>query len=308
MSAAVCGKRASSYFEDHQQQQHLPYAAASPPPSKRARFRGGTPSPPRPRGGADPGLVAAIRARFPAANIEVIITICPDLHSACRLSSALRFSAGSRCFIEKALQECGNDLDSATKFLLNQCVESAECNVAQEYQSPVGMSTEGQVPAEGILDGNEVAAPEESVPYADSLPSSSAQWVDILVNEMMTASSTDDAKARASRVLEVFESSMTSRIGADVLQSFQKENSVYKEQFEAVIKENTILKKAVAIQHERQKEHEERSQELQQLKQLVVQYQEQVRSLEVNNYALSMHLRQAQQGSSIPGHFNRHIF
>jgi hypothetical protein len=52
-------------------------------------------------------------------------------------------------FIEKALEVCGNDLDSTTKFLLNKHVESAECNVALESQSPVGMSTEGQVPTEG---------------------------------------------------------------------------------------------------------------------------------------------------------------
>ncbi|KAK3129289.1 hypothetical protein QOZ80_6BG0476400 [Eleusine coracana subsp. coracana] len=170
------------------------------------------------------------------------------------------------------------------------------------------MSTGGQVSTEGMLDNDAIAAPIGSVPYAESLPSSSTQWVDILVNEMAAASNTDDAKDRASRVLEVFERSITSCIGAEPLQSFQKENSVCKEQFEAVIKENTILKKAVAIQHEWQKEHEERSQELQQLKQLVVHYQEQVRSLEVNNYALSMHLSQSQQRSSIPGHFNRHIF
>jgi hypothetical protein len=56
---------------------------------------------------------------------------------------------------------------------------------------------------------------------------------------------------------------------------------VYKEQFEAITRENTILKKAVAIQHERQKEHDGRNQEIQQLKQLVAQYQEQIRSLEV---------------------------
>uniref|UniRef100_A0A0A9FRQ5 CUE domain-containing protein n=1 Tax=Arundo donax TaxID=35708 RepID=A0A0A9FRQ5_ARUDO len=222
-----------------------------------------------------------------------------------RLRSVL--AMGSK-FIEKALEECGNDLDSAINCMHNRHVQSAECDVAHVYQSPVGMSTEGEMPAEGILDGNEVAAPVQSIPGAESLPSSNTEWVEILVNEMVSASDTDDAKARASRVLEVFERSLTSRIGAEALQSFRKENSVYKEQFEAVIRENTILKKAVAIQHERQKEHDERNQELQQLKQLVAQYQEQVRSLEVNNYALSMHLRQAQQGSSMPGHFHRDIF
>ncbi|OEL35261.1 hypothetical protein BAE44_0003719 [Dichanthelium oligosanthes] len=281
MSAAVCGKRTSSFCEE---QQHSPHAG-SPTPSKRARFRaggGGSPSPPRARGGSgDPGLVAAIRARFPSVSLE---------------------------FIEKALEEGGNDFDLATKYLLNLPAESVKCEAAHGYQSPNGMTTEDQVPTEGILVDNEVAAPVDSVPWAENLLSSSTQWSEIVVNEMLSACNTDDAKSRASRVLEVFERAMTSRIGAEALQSLQKENSVYKEQFEAVIRENTILKKAVAIQHERQKEQDERSQELQQLRQLVVQYQEQVRSLEVNNYALSMHLRQAQQGSSIPGHFHRDIF
>lgn len=54
-----------------------------------------------------------------------------------------------------------------------------------------------------------------------------------------------------------------------------------KEQVDALIQENTILKRAVSIQHERQKEYEERNQELQNLKQLVSQYQEQLRTLEV---------------------------
>lgn len=54
-----------------------------------------------------------------------------------------------------------------------------------------------------------------------------------------------------------------------------------KEQLEVLLRENSILKRAVAIQHERQKEYDERNQEVQQLKQLVVQYQEQLRNLEV---------------------------
>ena len=56
---------------------------------------------------------------------------------------------------------------------------------------------------------------------------------------------------------------------------------VLKEQVEVLLRENSVLKRAVAIQHDRQKEYEEKSQELQHLKQLVSQYQEQVRTLEV---------------------------
>jgi hypothetical protein len=125
-------------------------------------------------------------------------------------------------FIEKALEECGNDFDLATKYLLNLPAQSAKCDAAPGYQPPNGMTTEDQVPAEGILVDNEVAAPVDSVPWADNLPSSSIQWSEILVNEMLSASNMDDAKARASRVLEVFERAMTSRIGAEAHQSFQK--------------------------------------------------------------------------------------
>ena len=55
-----------------------------------------------------------------------------------------------------------------------------------------------------------------------------------------------------------------------------------KEQIEVFLRENSILKRAVAIQHERQKEYDDRNQEVQQLKQLVAQYQQQLRTLEVN--------------------------
>ncbi|CAN4088519.1 unnamed protein product [Withania somnifera] len=81
-----------------------------------------------------------------------------------------------------------------------------------------------------------------------------------------------------------------------------------KEQIEVFLRENAILKRAVAIQHERQKEYDYRNQEVQQLKQMIAQYQEQIKTLEVNNYALTMHLRQAQQSNSIPGRFHPDIF
>lgn len=81
-----------------------------------------------------------------------------------------------------------------------------------------------------------------------------------------------------------------------------------KEQMTAVLSQNAVLKRAVAIQHERQKEFDERSHEVQGLKQLVLQYQEQLRTLEINNYALQMHLKQAQQSSSMPGRYNPDVF
>ena len=60
-----------------------------------------------------------------------------------------------------------------------------------------------------------------------------------------------------------------------------QEHVMLREQFEVALRENTILKRAVAIQHERQKEYDDRNQEVQHLKQMLSQYQEQLRILEV---------------------------
>lgn len=72
------------------------------------------------------------------------------------------------------------------------------------------------------------------------------------------------------------------------LVSHIQENNVLKEQLHAMIQENNILKRAVSIQHERQKEFEDKNQELHNLKQMVSQYQEQLRTLEVNLFALKL--------------------
>jgi len=54
-----------------------------------------------------------------------------------------------------------------------------------------------------------------------------------------------------------------------------------KQQLEAIVQENSLLKRAVVTQQKRQRESEDQSQELQHLRQLVTQYQEQLRTLEV---------------------------
>ncbi|KAK4375463.1 hypothetical protein RND71_006140 [Anisodus tanguticus] len=134
------------------------------------------------------------------------------------------------------------------------------------------------------------------------LPADGAEWVELFVREMMSATSTDDARARATRVLESLAKSISAGARAEAAQKFQKE------QKEMILRDNAILKRAVSIQHERQKEYNDRNQEVQQLKQLIVQYQEQLRTLEANNYSLKMQLQQAQQCNSIPGRFHPDIF
>nr|KJB66463.1 hypothetical protein B456_010G140800 [Gossypium raimondii] len=180
--------------------------------------------------------------------------------------------------LERVLLECGNNIDTTIKRLQELHLGAAD------------------------------ATGEKMGPVEELGTTAEQEWVDLFVGEMMGASSVDDAKARASKLLEVLEKSISEHVAKEAAQSFHKENMMLKEQIQVLIQENTVLKRAVAIQHERQKEYQDKNNELEHLKQLVSQYQEQLRTLEVNNYALTMHLRQAQQSNSIPGRFHPDIF
>lgn len=265
MSAIVCGKR--SFFED------LPTSptSASPPVTKKLRCSSST-SPVRfsPFSHSPPALVEQLRAVFPGMDKQLL---------------------------EKALEECGHDLDSAIKSLHELCLGYPDGNSGSAGKLSAGAAT-----------SNDDAAPLDSSSAQGNFPRNGAEWVELFVSEMTNATSIDDARSRAMRVLESLEKSISGHAGSEAAKSFQKENMVLKEQIEILLRENTILKRAVAIQHERQKEYDERNQEVQQLKNLVSQYQEQLRTLEVNNYALTMHLRQAQESNSIPGRFHPDVF
>ncbi|XP_055832417.1 uncharacterized protein LOC129901298 [Solanum dulcamara] len=259
MSAIVCGKR--SFFEDVQSSSPT---SPSTPVSKKLRCSSTSPTRFSP-----PPLVEA--------PIDQLRALFPDIDSQ---------------FLEKALEECGNDLDVAIKRL-------HELHLSHAQGKSVTASE-----ADGKMDGGI----ENTAFVRNNLPADGTEWVELFVREMMSATSTDDARARATRVLESLEKSISASASAEAAQNFQKENMMLKEQIEMILRDNAILKRLVAFQHERQKEHNDRIQEVQQLKQLISQYQEQLRTLEVNNYSLKMHLQQAQQWNSIPGHFHPDVF
>ncbi|KAK9102043.1 hypothetical protein Sjap_019297 [Stephania japonica] len=281
MSAiVVCGNK-RSFFED------LP--TSSPPissASKRLRCSSTSPirfsPPPPPIPSSSPSDLHRLSA------LDHLRSIFPDMDSQ---------------HIERALDECGNDLESAIKSLNQLRLGSVDNN----FNSVVDIRTSVE-PSQALVTDNGVAAPSEEPSEFENLPKDGPEWVEVLVREMANSSDMNDARTRALQVLEVLEKSICARAKAEAAQNFQLENMMLKEQLESLIRENGILKRAVSIQHERQKEYEDRGQELQHLKQLVSQYQEQLRTLEVNNYALTLHLKQAQQSNSIPGRFHPDVF
>ncbi|KAL1813158.1 hypothetical protein DCAR_0625453 [Daucus carota subsp. sativus] len=271
MSAVVCGKR-SYFFEDT--------TSSSPPASKRTCFSSNSPariSPPRSN---------TVRL-LSAAHLDHLAALFPDM---------------DKQLLEKALESCGDDLDAAIKSLTELHLESA----IGKFDPVQDANVQAQIPVAITSNGEDASSQNPS--NTQSAPMDGAEWVELFVREMGSASDMNDARNRASRALEFLEKSIRARATAETAKGLQQENNLLKEQLQALIQENVILKRAVSIQHERQKEFEGKSQELHNLKQLASQYQEQLRTLEVNNYALTLHLKQAQQSNSLPGHFHPDVF
>ncbi|XP_028766393.1 uncharacterized protein LOC114732203 isoform X2 [Neltuma alba] len=250
-----------SFFED------LP---PSPPVSKKLRCSSSS-SPVRL---SVPSLIDQLRAVFPHMDDQVL---------------------------ERALQECGNDIDAAIKSLHELCLGSANKNSSAAEESEV------DVEIGKVKDDNDASA-SASKTALNNLPSDGAEWVDLFVREMAGATSIDDAKARAARILEALEKSIYERTHVEATHVNQRENLMLKEQIEGLMKENNILKHAVKIQHERLADYDNKVLECQHLKQALSHSQEQLRSLEVKNYTLVMHLKQAQQCNTFPGHFPPDVF
>ncbi|XP_024525131.1 uncharacterized protein LOC9654812 [Selaginella moellendorffii] len=190
--------------------------------------------------------------------------------------------------VEKVIENCGNNLDDAIKCLNDLRLSN---------ERPAVSSASQHAPAASAHQQQEQPASSEGL-----------EWVELFVREMLSASDLTDARVRATRALESFEKAVTTRNAAAV-EAIQKENETLKGQLQVMVKDNGILKRAVAIQHERYSaEIDEKGKEVKHLKQLVTQYQEQMRTLELNNYALTVHLRRAQDNSSIPNRYNPDVF
>ncbi|XP_006646989.1 uncharacterized protein LOC102717037 [Oryza brachyantha] len=280
MSAVVCGKRSSSIFAD----ELIPSSPPSPSPPPHHHH------PPSKRSRCSPARAFEEAAHRREALLHHLLSIFPCMDPQ---------------LLEKALEATGDDLDSAIKSLNKLCLESA---VVGESDSVLPAAL--KLSAEGVVSNGHLDVLTENPPATENFQTNhhGSEWVELFVREMMSASDIDDARARASRALEALEKSIMERVGTEAVHNLHKENVMLKEQLTIHLRENAVLKRGVAIQHERQKEFDERTQEVHNLKQLVLQYQEQLKTLEINNYALRVHLKQAQQNNSMPGRFPPDVF
>lgn len=74
----------------------------------------------------------------------------------------------------------------------------------------------------GRLTKNENFVAPDNLSVPNNLPVEGVEWVDLFVREMMSATSMDDAKARAARLLEILEKTISSSAGAEATQNAHK--------------------------------------------------------------------------------------
>ncbi|KAF5176418.1 Ubiquitin system component cue protein [Thalictrum thalictroides] len=213
------------------------------------------------------------------------------------------FPSMDRELVESVLKTHNHKIDDAVDSLRALClgdvrpvdVTREPDSMATSNNSNVSGAESSQFPQQKVQEQQ-----DNSIEYESTNPTDGPSWVDIFVQEMMNASDMDDAQGRAARILEAFEKSVVAHSRA----SDEHELISLKEHLQSLLRDNHILKRAVSIQHERNLEQEEKTREVEQLKLLINQYQEQHRALEINNYTLKLHLQRAQESSSIPGHFH----
>ena len=175
---------------------------------------------------------------------------------------------------------------------------------------------------EGATGGSQQggAAPN---PTPTNLPRNPEEWVEGLVSEMASARDMVDARSRAVKILSSFEgfvldhsSSTGPRAGQGAGEGAGAGAASMLRANEELLKENSILKRAVQIQnqklieraqaHEAQVSHQEA--EMAHLRGAVAHQQEQIRQLEMSNYSLAIHLQRAEQGGPMGSHRHPDVF
>jgi len=75
----------------------------------------------------------------------------------------------------------------------------------------------------GALEENgDAAASASGDQPADNFPADGAEWIDLFVREMTCATSVDDARARAARLLEVLEKSISAHASSGATTALQR--------------------------------------------------------------------------------------
>lgn len=122
--------------------------------------------------------------------------------------------------------------------------------------------------------------------------------METVVTEMAAASDVADARARTARILQEF----SKFVQESATQESAKENAALKAHLATLAKDGTILKRAVALQNQalnaKTQELAAKEAELAAVSAAAEGLASRLKGAEAQNYALSVHLRQAADGAA----------
>lgn len=263
-----------------------------------------------------PSVIAGLRGLYPAMDEQTIAAVLAD---------------------------CGSNIDAAIRKLGQLQLEAeGETKAPTAQPSPVAISPHMSPGSTSVASlqprsppaasdtktgGSSAAAPQLRSPLGESArqqqhepqaapqqqprTATPAEWVEALVQSMEQATDVPDARARAGAALQAFECAVRATMQAkepleDSLQSQQ--------QLAALQRDNGILKRAVAIQNSRLQDlagvvqqSAAKDVELTQLRNTAQQYHDRIQALELSNFTLAQHLRQATDARDMDSG-NRNVF
>ena len=111
------------------------------------------------------------------------------------------------------------------------------------------------------------------------------------MQEMSGSTDIPDAHNRATRVLSAFEGAVRAQASGREAKALARAKEL--------ANENVILKRAIVVQNKRSQEHGQLQRQAAELQQMCAHYQEQLQQAQLNNYSLSIHLRQAMNQAPI---------
>ncbi|KAK9841714.1 hypothetical protein WJX74_010693 [Apatococcus lobatus] len=214
-----------------------------------------------------PGLVATLQNLYPGMDEKTVVGV---------------------------LDECGNDIDAAIRRLGQMKLSSRASEQGSDSAQDQAVRTAVAATAPEALLQQSPAVESASAAKPSSQPGqpqTMEEWVDALIQHMSAAKDMDAARQRGREFLTAFEGAITEH--ARPPNALPAEPAAVKAQVQELLRDNGILKRAVQIQAARMQDSSAKDSELGRLRQQLTAFQERIHSLEMSNYSLSMHLRQA---------------